>query len=151
PSQPVDTTMRLVLDIAAAQGTEPAAPQPAPQPPQTSELPPAFGTSSSPVRTITIDPGHGGEDEGVRGAEGTREKDLALSVARRLKAALEGRLGMRVLESANMPAVLIEMGYLTNPEQEKLLVSDAFQNGVVAGVYDAVLRFRDALAAGATR
>ena len=58
---------------------------------------------------------------------------------------------LRVLESANMPAVLIEMGYLTNPEQEKLLVSDAFQNGVVAGVYDAVLRFRDALAAGATQ
>ena len=31
------------------------------------------------------------------------------------------RAPLRVLESANMPAVLIEIGYLTNPEQEKLL------------------------------
>ena len=56
-----------------------------------------------------------------------------------------------MLESANMPAVLIEMGYLTNPAQEKLLVSDVFQNAVVQSVYDAVIRFRDALAAGGTR
>jgi N-acetylmuramoyl-L-alanine amidase len=271
-TQPVDTTLRLVVDIAAAQSTETAAAQPPPQPPPSPELPPAFLPPSSPIRTITVDPGHGGDDEGVRGAEGAKEKDLALSVARRLKAAFESRLGiriiltrdddrnvpidertaiannnkadlfislhangsmrsatagatvfcaafdsaaqaaaiaggvervptfggglrdlelvrwdlaqtrhldrsiafaalleqqfaghiplatrpsesapLRVLESANMPAVMIEMGYLTNPQQEKLLVSDGFQNAVVQSVYDAVLRFRDSLGAETTR
>ena len=43
------------------------------------------------------------------------------------------RAPFRVLESANMPAVLIEIGYLSNPAQEKLLASDEFQNAFVAG------------------
>ena len=38
---------------------------------------------------------------------------------------------LRVLESANMPAVLIEMGYLTNPEQETALAGAEFQNAFV--------------------
>jgi N-acetylmuramoyl-L-alanine amidase len=50
-----------------------------------------------------------------------------------------------VLESANMPAVLIEMGYLTNPEQEKQLAGAEFQNTFVQGVLDAIIRFRDLL------
>ena len=44
-----------------------------------------------------------------------------------------------------MPAVLIEMGYLTNPDQEKLLATDAFQNAFVQAMYEAVVRFRDTL------
>jgi len=61
------------------------------------------------------------------------------------------RAALRVLESANMPAVLIEVGYLTNPEQEALIKTDAFQNSVAQSVYDAVVRFRDSLAGGGTR
>src|SRR4029077_16990384 len=55
------------------------------------------------------------------------------------------RAPLRVLESANMPAVLIEMGYLTNPDQEKQLARTDFQNTVVQAIFDAVLKFRDAL------
>ena len=44
-----------------------------------------------------IDPGHGGDDSGVKAAGGALEKDVALAVARRLKGAIEGRLGMRAL------------------------------------------------------
>ena len=58
---------------------------------------------------------------------------------------------LRVLASANMPAVLVEMGYLSNPEQERLLASDAFQSSFAQSVFDAVLKFRDAIAAGITR
>jgi len=59
---------------------------------------PVFGGSTRPtIRTIVIDPGHGGDDNGVKGAGGALEKDVALSVARRLKGTIEGRLGMRVL------------------------------------------------------
>ena len=52
---------------------------------------------------------------------------------------------LRVLESANMPAVLIEMGYLTNADQEKQLAGAEFQNTFVQAVLDAVVKFRDAL------
>jgi N-acetylmuramoyl-L-alanine amidase len=40
--------------------------------------------------TIALDPGHGGEDPGATGATGSREKDIVLAVAKRLKAKLEG-------------------------------------------------------------
>lgn len=38
---------------------------------------------------IVIDPGHGGKDPGARGPRGTEEKNVALAVARRLKALLD--------------------------------------------------------------
>ncbi len=264
-SQPVDTTMRLVIDLLAAP-TDSATAQPAapPQPPP--DLPPAFGQPASAIHTIAIDPGHGGDDEGVRSAEGAKEKELTLAVARRAKAVIEARLGLRVLltrdddrnvpidertaiannnkadlfislhangsmrpattgaaifyaafdkdaaqmatagetgrvptfsggsrdielvpwdlaqtrhldqsaafadlleqqfrdgvpraahpidraplrvlESANMPAVLLEMGYLTNADQARLLTSDAFQNALVLALLDAIVKFRDTL------
>ncbi|MBI5641314.1 MAG: N-acetylmuramoyl-L-alanine amidase [Nitrospirae bacterium] len=37
------------------------------------------------VRTIMIDPGHGGADSGTIGKMGTREKDLTLDIAKRLR------------------------------------------------------------------
>jgi N-acetylmuramoyl-L-alanine amidase len=49
------------------------------------------------VRTIVIDPGHGGDDAGTRGTAGTLEKDLVLQVAKQLEAAIESRLDIRVL------------------------------------------------------
>jgi len=272
-----DASSRLVIDITAqtpetvATPTQPPA-QPAtptPAPPNTplpdlgSLLPGANFTS---IRTIAIDPGHGGDDEGSRSATGTKEKDLALSVARKLKAAIELRMGLRVLmtreddravsiddrtavanngkadlfislhanaslrpavagasiataffdaqtqsstralapervpsvgggfreiefvpwqvaqiphlqqsttlatileqqfhnriplaarplevaplrvlESANMPAVLVEMGYLTNVDQARLLAGAEFQNSMVQALFDSIVRFRDAL------
>jgi N-acetylmuramoyl-L-alanine amidase len=36
------------------------------------------------VRRVVIDPGHGGHDTGAIGKEGTREKDVALSIAKKL-------------------------------------------------------------------
>jgi N-acetylmuramoyl-L-alanine amidase len=40
------------------------------------------------VKTIMIDPGHGGADSGTIGARGAREKDMTLDIARRLRARL---------------------------------------------------------------
>ncbi len=270
-SQPVDTIMRLVIDLVVAQ-TDAAAAAPAtpvPPPPPPSDLPPSFGQAVSAFRTIAIDPGHGGDDEGVRSAEGLKEKDLTLAIARRVRGVIEARLGLRVLltrdddrsvpvderasvannnqadlfvslhangsmrknasgasiyvagfdrdaaqtsgggervptfgggsreielvpwnlaqtrhldrssafaallqqalqehvplsarpieraplrvlESANMPAILVELGYLTNADQAKMLASDAFQNSVAQALFDAIVRFRDALPGGGT-
>jgi len=51
----------------------------------------------------------------------------------------------RVLVGANMPAVLIEMGYISNPQDHARLTSGAFQNAVVGAIIDGILRFRDTL------
>ena len=254
---------RLVIDvIAPADPQQPAAPPPPPPdaPPLLDLAPPDS------FRTVVIDPGHGGSEQGARGRDGLLEKDLTLSVARRLKASLEARLGvrviltrdgdqnvgleqraaiannnkadlflslhanasvrpvasgaeifylsldeygdrakqiarsssetlpvvgggirdielipwemaqaryigasaslagaielafrdrvtvsaravqqapLRVLVGANMPAVLLEMGFLTNPDQEKLLASDGFQSTIAQALVDAVVQFRD--------
>jgi len=269
-AQPADATARIVIDLVGTQTdttpAPPVQPPPAAAPP---EVPPALTPPTSAIRTIAIDPGHGGEDDGVRGAQGTKEKDLALAVARRVRSVIEGRLGIRVLltrdddrnipiddrtalannnkadlfislhanasvrrsvagatlflasfddsdteaaraapgervptfggglrdielvpwnlaqtrhvtrsaefaaileqqlrnrvplsahpvdraplrilESANMPAVLLEMGFLSNTEQEKQLTVDVFQAGVAQSIYDAVVRFRDSLNGG---
>lgn len=282
-SQPVDNTTRQILDFVAptetapqpppgAPAATPGTPAATPAPPAPPELPPAFTAPTTSIRTIVVDPGHGGDDEGARSASGTKEKDLTLAVGRRIKTVLEARLGirvlltrdddrtvaladrtalannnkadlfvslhanaslrrttagatifyarfdkdaavqassggaekiptfggglrdielvpwdlaqtrhldqstafatmlqeqlaqkiplaahpvdsatLRVLESANMPAVVVELGYITNADQEKLLASDPFQATFVQAVYDAVVRFRDSLAAGGTR
>ena len=51
----------------------------------------------------------------------------------------------RVLVGANMPAALVEMGYLTNAEQESQLTSAEYQDLVVQAVLDALVKFRDHL------
>lgn len=47
--------------------------------------------------TIALDPGHGGEDPGAIGSRGSREKDIVLAIAKRLKAKLEELPNMRVM------------------------------------------------------
>ena len=44
-----------------------------------------------PVRTIVIDPGHGGSDSGVIGPEGTTEKSVTLALARLIASQLQSR------------------------------------------------------------
>ena len=45
--------------------------------------------------TIAIDPGHGGEDPGAIGKSGSREKDIVLAIARKLKEKIEQEPDMR--------------------------------------------------------
>ena len=47
--------------------------------------------------TIALDPGHGGEDPGAVGRGGSLEKNVVLSIARRLKARLEQQTNVRVM------------------------------------------------------
>ncbi|WP_305041171.1 N-acetylmuramoyl-L-alanine amidase [Geoalkalibacter sp.] len=48
------------------------------------------------LRAVALDPGHGGLDNGSMAADGTREKDVALQVARHLERVLKMRLGIPV-------------------------------------------------------
>ena len=47
--------------------------------------------------TITLDPGHGGEDPGAVGSGGTYEKTVTLAVAKRLRARLDAEPNMRAV------------------------------------------------------
>jgi N-acetylmuramoyl-L-alanine amidase len=264
-TQVADANARTVIDVLSNQSDTFPAPAATQTEPAAAEVPPLVATA--PVfRTLVIDAGHGGDDLGAKGAGGTTEKDVTLAVARRLKGAIEGRLGLRVLmtrdddravpvtdrtaiannnkadlfislhvnasfrdavsgaavyvaafdptaipanaltperlpavgggvrdielvpwnlaqlrhkdqseafanlivegfkdhvplaarpvdhaplrvlEPANMPAVLIELGYLSNPAQEKQIAGNEFQAAMVQGIVEAIVRFRDVVA-----
>lgn len=262
---------QLLVDLMS--GPAEQAPPPAPRggvpqlpvPPAPETVPPMTQPAAGGLRTVVIDPGHGGEETGAKGAAGAQEKEITLAVARRLKASLESRLGVRVLltrdgdqamalderaalannnkadlfislhanasirkevsgaqiyylaadqageeankaatsrqtlatvgggsreiemilwemaqlrylsqsaslagafeeqfrgrvrlsprpvqqapfrvlAGANMPAVLVEMGFLTNPDEEPQLVSNAYQNTIAQALLDGILRYRD--------
>ena len=90
------TRVDIEVTSAVAPG-DAAAPPPAPAPPPAAAAPPLFAAPRAIIQTIVIDPGHGGEDAGARGPDGTEEKQITLAVARRLRTLIETRLGIRVL------------------------------------------------------
>ncbi len=47
--------------------------------------------------TVAIDAGHGGEDPGARGAHGSHEKNITLTIARKLKAVIDAEPNMRAV------------------------------------------------------
>ena len=49
---------------------------------------------------------------------------------------------LRVLVGANMPALLIEMGFISNEADEERLQTMRFQDAVVDALVDSILRFR---------
>ena len=75
----------------------PAPPKPAPEPRTPAPKPEPSPQRVARLITIALDPGHGGEDPGAIGASGSREKDIVLSIAKRLKFKLEELPNMRVM------------------------------------------------------
>jgi N-acetylmuramoyl-L-alanine amidase len=67
--------------------------------PKLAEALPKVDKQGKMVRMITIalDPGHGGEDPGASGKNGSREKDIVLAIAKRLKTKLEDIPNIRVM------------------------------------------------------
>jgi N-acetylmuramoyl-L-alanine amidase len=93
-----ESPSRLVLDFhgaplpaAAAPSAGPAAPAAAPS----AAAPPPPGGQAAGVRTVVIDPGHGGAEVGAQGPSGTLEKDVTLAIARKLRAAIVNTLGLQ--------------------------------------------------------
>ncbi len=60
-------------------------------------LSPAGVSPSKELRTIVIDPGHGGLDLGAKGRFGTLEKNITLAISFKLKALIERNLPFRVV------------------------------------------------------
>jgi len=53
-----------------------------------------------------------------------------------------------VLVGTNMPAVLVEMGFLSNPGEEKQLTSNEYQDVVAQAIFEALVRFRSQVERG---
>jgi N-acetylmuramoyl-L-alanine amidase len=86
PKTPIDPLASLIREREAALRmlSEPDRPR-------------ARGAEVSRLLTIAIDPGHGGEDPGAIGPNGTMEKDVVLNIALRLREKLQAEPGVRVL------------------------------------------------------
>jgi N-acetylmuramoyl-L-alanine amidase len=126
---------RVVIEVPAA--SESRAPSPDPRVPSAESRPPnaeSRAPNSDPRistpgsrawQTIAIDPGHGGDDVGVRGARGVEEKQLTLDMARRLRAMVEARLGLRVIltREDDRSLSLDERAAVANNGKANLLIS----------------------------
>jgi N-acetylmuramoyl-L-alanine amidase len=94
---------RLVVDVtrgpsgvtgAAAQAAGARASVPAPSPPPASK-----------VKTVVLDPGHGGVEEGAKGPGGLLEKDATLALAKTVQEVLQHR-GYRVVATRSSDATV---------------------------------------------
>jgi N-acetylmuramoyl-L-alanine amidase len=87
----VDYEGRVLFGTLPRPGAEVLAAAPPPPPPPAAAAPPdstPAETAPPTRRLVVIDAGHGGRDPGAHGPGGTREKDVALRVARELAAIL---------------------------------------------------------------
>lgn len=92
----IERRLQREMTEAPARGGPPS--RPAPLADGTARSAAAPGASPTAARRpaaerliiVALDPGHGGEDPGAIGPEGTREKDVVLAIARRLRDRLDG-------------------------------------------------------------
>ena len=102
PVNPPDPLMALLREQATPRDSDFAASQRPPEADRTlaraPSAPPTRRSEADVQRivTVAIDPGHGGEDPGAVGKGGTYEKNVTLSIARRLRELIMADSGMRV-------------------------------------------------------
>ena len=99
--------------------------------------PPTDRTQAAPgVRTIVIDPGHGGSETGAIGPGGVQEKALTLDLARALAGRL-GRLGVQTVltrsEDATLP--LDTRAAIANQNKADLFISIHLNSSLGANAY----------------
>ncbi|WP_340520065.1 N-acetylmuramoyl-L-alanine amidase, partial [Cupriavidus necator] len=88
--------------VASARPRPSAPPVPSPNAPVVPPVARDNPTAERPFKmrrllTVAIDPGHGGEDPGAIGAAGSREKDVVLQIAHRLRAKIDAQPNMRAM------------------------------------------------------
>ncbi|BCG08240.1 N-acetylmuramoyl-L-alanine amidase AmiC [Buttiauxella agrestis] len=87
---------------------------------------------------IMLDPGHGGEDPGAIGPNKTREKDIVLKIARRLKALIDKEANMKAYMTRNEDVFIPLKVRVAKAQKQRadLFVSihaDAFTSGAARG------------------
>ncbi len=91
------TTARTESAEADTDDADTAKPEAGKAEPKKTEPPKAHGARGEHPLIIVIDAGHGGEDPGAHGHRGTREKDVTLAIARKLKDEVDATDGMRAV------------------------------------------------------
>ena len=115
---------RLVIDIQGKEnGGRMALLEKKKEPlPQPKAIIPPPGAS---LRKIVLDPGHGGKDPGAIGVNGVAEKDIVLSVAKKLAQKLKKELGVEVVltrkDDSFIP--LEDRTAIANAERAELFIS----------------------------
>lgn len=79
------------------------------------------------IYTVVIDPGHGGEDPGAIGRRGSYEKNVTLSIARRLKSKIDAE--------PNMQAVLTRNGDYFVPLYKRVSIARRAQADLFVSVH----------------
>ena len=134
-----DNATRVVIDVPVAEARPAATPDtklPTTGPPlpttESSRLPGLEPRQA--LQTLAIDPGHGGDEVGVRGANGLEEKQLTLDVARRLRGLVERGLGVRVILTRDEDRMvgIDERAAAANNGKADLLLS-LHANGALSG------------------
>jgi N-acetylmuramoyl-L-alanine amidase len=112
---------------------QPASPEPGPE--ASKEDTPAAGEAATPpekrtrpaqrIRTIVIDPGHGGLEVGAKGQFGTLEKDVTLGISLKLKAVIEKNLAYQVelTRDKDVNVSLEDRAAIANNHRAELFIS----------------------------
>jgi len=128
----LENPFRLVFDVhrAAAVETAPG---------------PAFTRPALPagIRTIVIDPGHGGRETGAIGPSGVAEKELTLQLARELASRLEQRMSVRAVLTRSEDVVLPHdtRTAIANQNKADLFVSIHLNSSLGSGAHGAETYF----------
>jgi N-acetylmuramoyl-L-alanine amidase len=93
--KPVIEALPLIAVEPDVPATEPSTEPVVETAPAASAEIPVINKDDERLITIAIDAGHGGEDPGARGASGSREKDITLKIAKKLKEKLDAEPNMR--------------------------------------------------------
>jgi N-acetylmuramoyl-L-alanine amidase len=131
---------RLVLDLLASKvsssnvATNSAATQVTAQPASLTAASPVKITELGRVLVVAIDPGHGGQDPGASGRKGTREKEITLAIARKLKARIDDEPGMR--------AVLTRDSDIFVPLRERIVRARRQQADIFVSIHADAVRDR---------
>ena len=115
-----ETPARLVLEFQAA----PLAAGEQSPAPSASAAPRAVPAGPA-VRTVVIDPGHGGEDVGAKGPGGALEKDVTLAIARKVRSTVVNALGIQAFltRDKDQDVALDERAAFANNYKSDLFIS----------------------------
>ena len=123
----VTGTSTLLVSVLSEGVTNEITAASTPSRPSVTETTPPLAELTAPavVRTIVLDPGHGGDDHGAVGPSGVLEKQVTLQVAERLQRAIESRLGLRVVMTRNDDRMvrLDERAAIANNNKADLFIS----------------------------
>ena len=139
---------RLVVDVQGVKAPVEAAAKEAPakKPPakrgaasNEDKKPAPITAAPSGIRKIVLDPGHGGKDPGALGPGGSAEKDIVLSIAKKLAAKLKNEMGVQVVltRKDDRFVALENRTAIANAEDADLFISlhmNASVNGEAKGI-----------------